>query len=281
MRKYAASLAVVLIAGCATTGSGVHGVFQRFAGPGFTVRAVAGPDSIGRLLPGDGAAFVEFGADSCLVADLRRDGRSYTVTVTTFSRAKGAMGAYEFTRDDAGAGFVKGNSIVRVQPEKGADANSAAAVARSFSRRVPGRVLTAELYTPLPAENRIPGSEFYFMGPNVFSARFSPVLARELGVDGAIEGVAAKYRLADGGEATLVKIRFAGRTRTMEALRAFVASREGVPMVRPAPNRDYYTLFDFDAEVYIAEYGDWLVFIPDGPRGGATMRFFEFVLRSM
>lgn len=280
MRKYMTFLAVLMVAGWAGAWAGAQSTFQRIAGPDVTVREIVGADSIENLFPGRGAVLREFGADSCLVADVRDGGRVFPMTAITFSSPRGAMGAHAFLRD--GARSVRGDVLVSVEPTAEADARDALSLSKTLVRRVSIPFFGVDLYMPLPEDDRIRGSEMYFMGPEAFTAWFGAELARELSVGEAIEGVAGRYRLAGGGEATLVKIRFDGRTRTREALHTFVAGREGVPMVRPTGNREYYTLFTAgNAELYIAEYGDWLLCVPDAPRGGGARQFFEFVLRSM
>ena len=53
-------------------------------------------------------------------------------------------------------------------------------------------------------------------------------------------------------------------------------------MVPPGDTRGYYTVFNPDgSEVYIAEFVDLLLFIPDGPRGGKARQLFEIAPRSM
>ncbi len=125
------------------------------------------------------------------------------------------------------------------------------------------------------------GSGFYFKGPKVFATRFSAELAEALSVGSALEGVAGRY-VVDGAEVNLIKLRFSGRTRTVETISSFLESREGSPLTRPGANRDFYTVFNKDgSEVYVAEFADWLFFIPDGPRGGKAQQLIEYAMRSM
>jgi hypothetical protein len=128
----------------------------------------------------------------------------------------------------------------------------------------------------------IKGTEFYFMGPKAFGSRFSPEMAEAFGIGEAIEGVSAKYTLVGGGEATLAKVRFTGRTQTVQIVYDFIQGLENTPMIRPSQNRDYYTIFNPDnSEVYVAEFADWLLIIPDGPKGGKAQQLLEYALRSI
>ncbi len=291
-------MVLILLTGCAVAGSGgIQGIFRKFGDFDIEVREKTDAINIEKLSPEYGAYFVEFGVDSCLTADFRADSRSYRVQMTTFLTAKGARGAYEFSRpsgsesiplEDSGLRivdelrFVKGTCLISIRPGSGADMESALSFAKILSKRIPGSTFPPELYTFLPKEWLIKGSEFYFMGPKTFASRFSPDLAEALSIGQAIEGAAGKYSLPGGGEATLAKIRFTGRTQTVQVVHDFIEGLENTPMLRPSQNRDYYTIFNPDnTEVYVAEYADWLLFIPDGPRGGKAQQLLEFALRSI
>ncbi|MHB9028497.1 MAG: DUF6599 family protein [Candidatus Latescibacterota bacterium] len=288
----------ILLAGCAAAGSGgIQGVFRNLGDFQIEVRDMTDAINIEKLAPEFGTFFVEFGVDSCLTADFRENGRSYSVQMITFLTAKGARGAYDFSRpregevipvEDQGVRtgsdlrFVKGNYLVAVSPGSGADMTSALAFAKMLSKRIPGSTFPPELYTPLPKDGLIKGTEFYFMGPKAFASRFSPELAEAFSIGEAIEGVAATYTLVGGGEATLAKIRFTGRTQTVQIVYDFIQGREKTPMIRPSQNRDYYTIFNSDnTEVYVAEFADWLLIIPDGPKGGKAQQLLEYALRSI
>lgn len=297
MKRHVAFCTVLLFISCAMVGTGtIQGVLNRING--YDVRIVRMSDAltIDALFPEKAPFFVEFGADSSLIADVSSAGKTCRVEMTDFLTAKGAMGAFAFTagpgtepehigfascRTDSSVLFVKGNYLVSVSPGAGADNAGVLELAKIIAKRIRGGGFAPELYLPLLKDRLVKGSELYFTGAKVFAQRFSPELAETLNIEGAIEGVAGRYAI-DGGEVNIVKVRFTGRTRTVEAVHSYIESREGVPMTRPGQNRDYYTVFNPNgSEVYVAEFADWLLFIPDGPRGGKARQIFEFALRSM
>jgi hypothetical protein len=289
---------LLLFMSCAVIGTGtIQGVLNRISGYDIKIDRMSDALSIDALFPKEAPFFIEFGADSSLTADFSAAGKTYRVEMTDFLTSKGAMGAFAFTAEagsepvDIGfAGrrtvsslqFVKREYLVRVRPGDRGDMAGAQELAKLLSKRIPGAGFAPELYLPILKDHLVKGSELYFKGPKVFAQRFSPELAEALNIAGAIEGVAGRYTLEGGGEVNLVKIRFTGRTKTVEAVHTYIESREGVPMTRPGQNRDYYTVYNPDgSEAYIAEYADWLLFIPDGPRGGKTQQLFETAIRSI
>lgn len=298
MKRFLLLLAIVLLMGCAAAGNNsIQGVFQKSGEYTAEVNGIADALSIDKIVPQNGPYFVEFGVDSCVTAEVRSGSRTFRVRMLSFLTVKGALGAFSFTgpsdseplkigaagrRDSAGVEFVKGNFLVDVRPAEGADLTGAQEVAQMLAKKISGPALTPELFTPLPKDNLVKGSEFYFKGAKSFATRFSPELAEDLCVAGAAEGVSGKYTLGRDTTVTLVKLRFSGRKQTMEALTFFIQSRQGAPMSKPNTNRDYYTIYNPDGtEMYVSELGEWLFFIPDGPRGGKSQNFFEFALRSM
>jgi hypothetical protein len=298
MKRFLLCLAVALPMGCAAVGSNsIQGVLQKSGEYTAEVDGAGDALSIEKIIPQNGPYFVEFGVDSCLTAEVRSGNRSFRVRMLSFLTVKGALGAYTFTgpsgsealqigaagrRDSEAVEFVKGNFLVDVRPGEGADLTGAEELARHLAKNISGPALMPELFAPLPKENLVKGSAFYFKGAKSFATRFTAQLAEDLGVAGAAEGVSGKYTLDRDTTVTLVKLRFSGRKQTMEALSFFIQSRQGMPMSKPNTNRDYYTIFNQDGtEMYIAEFGEWLVFIPDGPHGGKSQNFFEFALRSI
>lgn len=298
MKWFIFSLTIVLLAGCAAVGSNsIQGVFQKSGGYAVEVNDAADALSIDRITPANGPYFVEFGVDSCVTASLRSGNRAYRVQMLSFLTVKGALGAFSFTapsgseslklgsvgrKDSSAVEFVKGNFLVDVRPVDSTDLDGALELARLLEKNISGPTLVPVLFAPLPKENLVKGSEFYFKGAKSFASRFSPELAESLGAAGASEGVSGKYTLDRDTAVTLVKLRFSGRKQTMEALNYFIQSRQDAPMAKPNTNREYYTIFNPDgSEMYISEFGEWLFFLPDGPRGGKAQNFFEFALRSM
>jgi len=298
MKKRSVLLFALIFVSCAAMGTGtIQGVLNKISGYDIRVDRMSDALTIDALFPKEGPFFVEFGADSSLTADFSAAGKTYRVEMTDFLTAKGAMGAFAFTAEEGStpveigfAGlttpsslrFVKGDYLVCIRPGAGADIEGAAELAKIIAKRIPGIGFAPELYLPLLKDRLVKGSEFYFMGSKVFAQRFSSELAEVLSIAGSIEGVAGRYRLEGGGEVNLVKVRFTGRTKTVEAVHAYIESREGNPIVPPGDAREYYTVFNPDGtEVYIAEYADWLLFIPDGPRGGKARQLFEIALRSI
>lgn len=298
MHRFFLGLTAVLLAGCAVAGSnGIQGIFPKSGEYTVEINGVADALSIDKYAPQNGPFFVEFGVDSCMTADFRSGSRMYRVQTFSFLTDKGALGAFSFIapsgseplnlgavgrKDSSAVEFVKGNFLVDIRPGTGADLTGAEELAKFLEKRISGPRLVPDLYVPLPKEKLVKGSEFYFKGAKSFSSRFSPELAEGLGVAGASEGVSGKYAIDRDTAVTLVKLRFSGRKQTMEALAFYIQNLQGASISRPNTNRDYYTIFNPEGtEMYIAEYGEWLIFIPDGPRGGKAQNFFEFALRSI
>lgn len=298
MNRRILCLTALLLAGCAAAGTGgIQSVFRNYGEYEINVTGKTDALTIEKLAPQFGSFFVEFGADSCLTADFQEKGRTWSVHMTTFLSDKGALGAYEFSRPrDAepleiadhgsrnaeGVQFVRGKYLVTVRPKDGTDRESTAAFAGTLAKRISGSTFSPVLYSSLLKDGLVPGSELYFMGPKAFGARFSPELAEALSIGSSIEGVSGQYTLQSGETVTLVKIRFSGRNNTVQAVYDYIQTREGASMIRPSETRNYYTIFNPDnTETYIAEYSDWMLFIPEAPRGGKAQWLFEFALRSI
>lgn len=298
MKRFLLFSTALLVLACAAAGSAsIQKIFQKCTGCAVETRGAWDALSIDEIAPENGPFFVEFGVDSCVAADFHRGGRTYRVEMYSFLTAKGALGAYEFTASSgagpAGPGFrgrtdgsslqfIKGNYLVDISPERAEGISGALELARLIEKQIPGTVLMPELYTPLPKDGLVKGSEYYFKGARTFAARFSPELGEALTVAGISDGVAGRYALEPGNEVHLVKLRFAGRQRTLMALQSFLESRGKSSISKPGINRDYYTVFNEDGSMtFIAEFGDWLFFLPDTRRDGKAQKFFEFALRSM
>jgi hypothetical protein len=298
MKKMMLFPIAILFASCAAMGAGsFQGALKQLSGYETRVTGMSDALTIDKQFPKEGPIFVEFGADSSLTASISSAGKTYLLSMTDFLTAKGALGAFAFFADpgavkaqigNAGSAsdslvrFVKGGYLVSIRPENAGDRDGALALAKAIEKRISSTMFAPDLFSPLPKDRLIKGSELYFKGPRGFATRFPPEIGEALNIGTAIEGVAGKYDLSGGGEINLIKLRFSGRIRTVEAVNSYIESREGTPMTRPAQNREYYTLFNRDGtETYIAEYADWLLFILDGPSGGKAQEFFEIALRSM
>ena len=250
--------------------------------------------SAAKLLSGNASFFIEFGADSCLVAAFARGGERYTVELVTFAQQKGALGAF-FTGDVSGfqpvdIGYharkstkviqcIKGHFIVSVFPEMGGSMSGAEELLRGLVKRIRARGIKPDIYEILPHTNCIQGSEFYFMGSKVFQMRFSSRLATTLNIDTILEGVAAHYTV-ENGVVELLKIRYPDTESTLEALNSYLKSRADRPRLLPREGLNFYTIIEQDkSEVYIAEYADWLYFMSGSTPGGRGQEFYEYVLR--
>jgi hypothetical protein len=298
MKTRSALLFIPLLASCAMIGTGtIQGVLNRVVGYDVKIERLSNSQSLPSILPKDASAYIEYGADSCLVATFTGQGSAFHVQIIDFLTPKGAMASYVYgadrnakpeeigftgSRTSDAIRFVKGVYVVTVSTGAGADMEGAVKLARALAKNTPVTGLSPELYLPLPKDGLEKGSELYFEGPVVFSQRFSSGMAEALDIPSSIEGVAGIYTLSGGGKINFVKVRFTGRKQTLSAVDDYIRTREGRSMIRPTDVRQYYTVFNPDGtEVYIAEYAEWLLFIPDGPKGGGAQQFFETVFRSM
>ena len=117
------------------------------------------------------------------------------------------------------------------------------------------------------------------MGQRVFRDRFSKKLAEALLLEFAHEGAAAKYRV-DGGEVELVKIRFFKPERAKAAVNSYLKSRADRPVILPRQALEFYTVINPDmSESYIADYAEWVYFMPKNPQNDGGKQLFEYVLR--
>jgi hypothetical protein len=289
---------VFLPAGCAILGShSIQSVLKGSNDYTVTVRGVTGALTIDKLFPDMASMLVEFGADSSAVADYTHGQETYTVETISFLNAKEALGVYTLlepsgseslklgyagSKSSSSVQFVKGDFFVRIRPGRGADIQGATNLALVLAKRIPGATIPPDLYEFLPQDRIIKGTAFYFKGVQAFQMRFPADLAKILSINGTIEGVSAKYLLEGGSSVTLLKVHYTSRTRTVEALQSFIASREGLRMIPPRQTTQYYTIINPDeTEVYIGEYGEWLLMFPDGPKGGGAIQMYEYLLRSL
>ncbi len=289
---------VFLFTGCALLGThSIQGVLKGSNDYTVSLRGVSGALTIDKLFPEIASMLVEFDADSSAVAEYTRGQETYTVEMISFLKAKYALGIYILlepsgaesiklgyagNKNSTSVQFVKGDYYVRIRPGRGADTEGALNLARVLVKRIPGATIQPDLYEFLPQDRLIKDSSFYFKGAHAFQMRFPPDLTKILNINGSNEGVSGKYMLDGGNTVTLLKAHYTGRTRTVEALQSFLASREGTRIIPPKQNTQYYTLINSDdTEVYIAEYGQWLLMFMDAPKGGAAIPMYEYMLRSL
>jgi len=247
-----------------------------------------------RLLSGDVSLFVEFSMDSCLVAEFKHGAETYTVEIVAFPDQKSALGAYSIRdlpdsqpvklgiqarRNDKAIQVVKGFYIVSVIPRPSGNMSGAVELAEGLVKRIPKGVFKSDIYGVLPQDRLVENSQLYFKGPKAFSERFPSKLAVALNIDKALEGFAGRYDI-DGQVVDFLKIRFLGRESTLEATNSYLKTRSDRPILIPRETLPYYTVIESDrSEVYIAEYGEWLLMLTGNSPGEKAKPFFEYILR--
>ncbi len=250
--------------------------------------------SADKLLSGNASVFIEFGADSCIVAEFNRDNEKYTVEAVSFLTYKGSLGAFAFSDlpgsypvdvgdnayiNDKVLQFVRGRSIFSVIPSKDGSMTFAEDLARSLAGRIQRTGIKPDIYAGLPQQNIIEQTGLYFMGPKAFRERFSSGLSDVLLLENIREGVAAKYQTNDG-IVDLIKIRYPKTEFAKAAVNSYLKSRADRPVILPRESLQFYTIVEPDrSEAFIADYADWVYIIPKSPRGKKGRAFFEFVLR--
>jgi len=251
--------------------------------------------SLKEYIPANAGVFVEFGVDSCLVAEFNRGGERYSTEIYSFLTPEGAMGTYfimdipgsqpfklgyNARKGDTDIQFVKGHYIVSVNLLSGGNIEGAVELASGFEKRIEGGTIKPDLFRTLPKTNIVRNSELYFKGPRAFMHRFSSDLCKALYVQYALEGVAAKYAV-NHTELDLIKIKFAGgRRETLEAVDSYLITRKDRPILRSQETLMYNTVIEPDkSEVYIAESGDTLYIMLGAAPDRKGQEFFEYVLR--
>ncbi|MFA6472179.1 MAG: DUF6599 family protein [Candidatus Latescibacterota bacterium] len=288
----------LLLAGCSIIGT--HSIQQVFRGVDdytVTAKGLSNALSIDKYFPERASLLVEFGADSCAVAEYARGHESYSVEVVSFFSAKSALGyftlfdmkesdsvdlGYAGSKNDISVQFAKGNYYIRILPQKGTEINGALNLAKRLAKRIPGATIRPDLYENLPKDKLVKGSEFYFKGIHAFQMRFPEDLADILSIGGAIEGVAGKYLTDTVNTVNVLKVHYTGRSQTVEALQSYLTSREGSRIIPSRQQMNYSTIINPDAtETYIAEYGEWLLMFLNAPKGRSALSMFEYMLRSI
>ena len=297
MKKVIVVLTFVTIAGCLfPVFRGLRGIIQTYdefilSGDVEVFDAL----SLKQHIPVDAGVFVEFGVDSCLVAEFNRSSERYSTEIYSFLTPSGAIGAYLIMdilgsqpfqlgyyarKSDTDVQFVKGHYIVSVRPLSGGNIKGAVELASGFEKRIEGGTIKPDLFRTLPKTNIVKNSELYFKGPRAFMHRFSSDLCKALYVQYALEGVAAKYTV-NYNEVDLIKIKFAGgRRETLEAIDSYLGTREDRPILHSQETLMYNTVIEPDkSEVYIAESGDTLYIMLRAAPDRNGQEFFEYVLR--
>lgn len=285
-----------IVSGCSFFVSrGMHDVIQTL--DDFTLLRVTKESDAAntkKLLSGDVSLFVEFGADSCLVAEFSRGRETYTVEMVSFSKPKGALGAYSITdipesnpfdlglhaqKSDKVLQFMKGNNIVSVFPSRSGNMSGVKELAHGLEKRIRRSAIKPDIYEGLPQTSMVEKSGLYFMGTKVFQERFSYELAEALNMEKAIEGIAAKYQ-ADDGIVDLIKIRYPDLEHVLEVINSYLKSRSDRPVILPQETLALYTIVAPDrTEVYIAERADWLFIMLGSSTSGKGQEFFEYIVR--
>ncbi|MBT4482978.1 MAG: hypothetical protein HOC71_04785 [Candidatus Latescibacteria bacterium] len=296
MKKLILLLIVFVISGCSVFVSrSLHEIVQTV--DEFTLTNITSENdaaSAGKFISGSAPIFIEFGADSCLVAKFNRNREMYTVEVVSFLKPKGALGAYSITelygssdvelglrarKSDTILQFVKGRYIVSVFTSKASSMTGCTEIASGLAKRIPAGAFPPDIYERLPKFKMIEQSGLYFMGSKAFQERFSSELAEVFILDRMIEGLAAQYR-TDDGIVYFIKIRYPRAEHALDAVNSYLKSRLDRPVILPSEVLNFYTVVARDrTEVYLAGYADWLYVMFNGPPGGKGGELFEYIMR--
>ena len=295
MKKIMLLLTLTVVSGCLfPVARNMHSVITSYEE--YTPRIITQCDAtgLGKVMPETASLFIEFGCDSCYVAEVGTGNETITVESVSFRKSRGAMGAYLSTdiadsaplnigfmgrSSDSAIEFLKGKHLVLVKPKQKSGMKAAYVLAAKLERKLPGDTIKPDVYELLPRTQLIEGSQLYFAGLKTFSLGFAPELGETLRIGGAVDGVAAEYDV-NGDAAIFIMIRYVGRGRTLSAVNSYLNSRKGRPIIRPGNNLDYFTVIESDrTESFIAENGDWLFLLLNGPAGGGAQEFFTYVLR--
>ncbi len=297
MKSFIVILTLVLITGClfpvAQSPRGIILTFGDYTLLG--VRESFDALNLKEHIPEDARIFVEFGVDSCLVAEFMSDtGKYYNIDLYSFLSPKGALGTYHITdipgsqpfklgyfarKNDETVQFIKGHYIVTVNSAKDGTIEEAVKLAADIARRIEGGRIKPDIYEMLPKTNMVKNSELYFTGPRAFENRFSPELSRALKIESSLEGTAAKYKI-NRTNVDLIKIHFPGRRESLEAVDSYLKTRADRPVLHSRLNLNYHTVIERDrSEVFIAESGDKFYIMLGATSDIKDQNFFEYILR--
>jgi len=253
---------------------------------------------IERLCSGNVPLFMEFGADSCMVAEYGLEDERYKLEIVSFASRKGALGAYAESdlpdsypvelgdggrRNDRMIQFVKGRYVVSVQPSKTGTMTGASNLAGALSGRIETRGIAPDIYAGLPRSSVqgkiIERSERFFMGPIVFKKYFGKKLSDVLMIENIRMGLAAEYE-TDDGTVKFLKLRYPAVGPAKAAVNSYVKSRADRPVILPRQDLQYFTIVERNRrESYIADYAEWVYFMPATPVGKKSRGLFEYILR--
>ena len=295
MKKNIVFLLMLVMSGCLfPSARSMRVIVNNFDDYSVKITKIGGADGLGKIMPETSSLYVEYDADSCLVAEFSKTGVSMSVEMVSFIRSKGAMGAFLSTdlpgstpvdigfigrKSDTAVEFLKGRHIVLIKPKNRRNISVALELAQHLDKKIPGDTIKPDIYEILPKTQQVDGSQLYFSGQKGFSLGFSPDLGETLRVGGAVEGAAAEYTV-DDARIIFIMVKYMGRRRTITALNSYLNSRKDRPIIRPGEKLDYYTVIEPDrSESYIAENGDWLYLLMNGPDSGRAQPFFAYVLR--
>jgi len=296
MKKIIVALIAVITAGCLfPVSQSLQGIIQ--TQKDYTLSSIVESyDALNmkKHIPVDAGLFVEFGVDSCLVAEFHRGSERYNVEIYSFLTPVGALGTYFITdlpgsqpvdlgyharKSITAVQFIKGHYIISVFPSKNGSIDGAFELASGFEKRIEGGAIKPDLFLTLPKSNMIENSELYFTGHRGFETRFSADLGKALNVDYALNGVAAKY-VVGNTIVDLIRIRFPGRSETLEGVDSYLKTRGDRPILHSQESLKYNTVIEPDrSEVYIAESGDVLYIMLGAAPDRKGQEFFEYILR--
>ena len=296
MKKSIAILTVLLFTGCLfPVSQALRDILHSFND--FTVigdQTSYDARTLKQHIPEYEPVFFEFGVDSCLVAEFGRGNEKYTVDIYSFPNLKSAMGAYlimnipdsqllkigmSARRSNTTVHFVKEKYFVMVQTMNGSSIDGAVELAKGIGKRIKESEIKPDIFQTLPTANQVKDSEFYFRGPKAFTRRYGNDLCNALLIENALEGIAAKYMI-EKSEVEVIRIKFPGRERTLEAVDSYLRSRRDRPILHSQENYVYYTVVEENnKEVYVSELVDVLLIMFGGQSFGPELKFFEFLLR--
>jgi hypothetical protein len=296
MKKSLIVLIAIITAGCLfPVSQSLQGIIQTHKE--FTLRGIVESyDALNmkKHIPADASLFVEFGVDSCLVAEFNRGNERYDVEIYSFLTPRGALGTYFITKlpgsqpfdlgyyarkSSKAVQFVKGHYVISVVPNQNGTIDGAFELASGFERRIQGGSIKPDLFLTLPKSNMVENSELYFTGHHGFERRFSVDLGKALNVEYALNGTAAQY-VVGRAIVDFIRINFQGRSGTLEALDSYLKYRSDRPILHSQENLKYNTVVEEDrSEVYIAELGDVLYVMLGAAPDKRGQEFFEYVLR--
>ena len=296
MKKVFVTLILVITAGCLfPVSQSLRGIIQTHKE--YTLgRVVESFDalSMNKHIPVDAGLFVEFGVDSCLVAEFNRGTERYNVEIYSFLTPRGSVGTYFITdlpgsqpvdlgyharKSTTAVQFVKGHYIVSVFPSQNGTIEGAFELASGFEKRIEGGSIKPDLFVSLPKTNIVEDSELYFTGRRGFETRFSADLRKALNIEYALNGTAGKY-VVGRAIVDLIRIRFPGRSETLEGVDSYLKTRSDRPILHSQETLKYNTVIEPDrSEVYIAESGDVLYIMLGAAPDKKGQEFFEYILR--